>query len=141
MTVQFFDSMEELQETLRENQRRADARIEDWQREVKPGDKVIRLAEMNAGPLRRLLLIYGEIIDPIEAERPHYDLTQPEEQAEFNYVCQRYAGEWSESFCFGRFYSTLCSEGEYGDIHRSTITSIISDEEFEEYRKAGWPQP
>ena len=43
------------------------------------------------------------------------------------------------SYRFARCYSVACPEGEYGDIHVSTVTSIIGRSQFETAKAAGWP--
>jgi hypothetical protein len=114
-----------------EARKAADAMIRDWQRAVAPGHKVTR----PCGDL----IIYGEILDVIETERPYYDLNNPDEAAQFASVQSMHGDCWSKSYCFGRFYSEACPEGEYGDIHRASIRAVISDETFEKARAAGWP--
>lgn len=134
-----FDTIEEMQVFLSENQKAADAQIKDWQRAVKPGDFVMRFAEFGG----EVLAIYGEVLDAIELERPHHDMGSFEDRMEFEAVKARYKvdGHWHQSFRFGRFYSPLCAEGEYGDIHLSTIACVIEKEMFEMAKAAGWPQP
>lgn len=138
MNVKAFDSAEEMFAAMQRDREAADGRIEDWQRTVKPGDLVLRIADVD--PVRtEHVLIYGEIIDPVESEKAYYNLDDPVEAAEFEHVKSRYGDQWSRSFCFGRFYSPLCPEGEYGDIHRAVLTAVLTAEEFEAAR-GRWPQ-
>jgi hypothetical protein len=137
--VRMFDTIEEMQVFLAENQKAADTQIKDWQRAVRPGDFIMRFADFGG----EMLAIYGEILDAIELERPHHDMGSFEDRMEFEAVQDRYKvdGHWHQSFRFGRFYSPLCDEGEYGDIHLSTITCVITADLFQMARAAGWPQP
>lgn len=134
--IEVFDSAEEMLRALRESREAADAHIRSWQREIRPGDKVLRMAPVDGS----LLVIYGEILDVVETERPHYDLSDPEARAEFEFVCAQFGPEWQASYRFGRFYSPLCPEGELGDIHLATITCILTEDEFVEARVQHWPQ-
>lgn len=136
MSVKSFGDPLEMFEEMRRNKERADQQIEDWQRSIRPTAKVIRIAEMGG----RHILIYGEIIDIVESERAHYNLNDPMEAAEFDYVERRYGEDWQRSFRFGRFYSPLCVEGEFGQIHLATITGVLTEAEFEAARNQGWPQ-
>ena len=37
-----------------------------------------------------------------------------------------------------RAYSIICPEGELGDVHVSSISEIITEEEFEKAKMNGW---
>lgn len=136
MAVKSFKDPMELFEEMRRNKERADQQIEGWQRSIRPPAKVIRIAEA-AG---KLLLIYGSIIDPVESERAHYNLNDPMDAAEFQFVEQRFGSDWQRSFRFGRFYSPLCVEGEFGQIHLATITGVLTEAEFKAAQEQEWPQ-
>lgn len=41
-----------------------------------------------------------------------------------------------QGFVFGPHYSIVCPLGELGDVHRSTILTVISKELFEEAKAA-----
>jgi hypothetical protein len=113
MTVKAFDSAEEMLAEMQRDREDADAHIEEWQRPTKPGDKIVRLADV----FGEILLIYGK-------------LTEPEPV---------YGAEWRRTSRYGWFYSVACPEGEPGSLHLATITAVITDEEFEAAREAGWP--
>lgn len=139
MSVRAFDDIEEMFQAMASDREAADARVEPWQRTVRPGDHVVRIVDID--PVRvEHVLVYGEIIDPIESEKAYYNLRDPEQAAAFEHVKICYGDQWSRSYCHGRFYSPLCREGEYGDVHRATLTAVITAEEFEAAREAGWPQ-
>ena len=135
MGVRAYDSAIEMWEAMQRDRQAEDKQIEPWQRLVKPGQYVIRLTEMCGDAL----LIYAQVLDPVELERQHYDLTDPLEEAEFEYTRSHYGAPWQESYVFGRWYSQLCREGEYGQAHRCTLTAVITPTEFEHSREMGWP--
>lgn len=136
MSVVSFNNVEDMLQHMRRSRARADVRIQQWQKSIEPPAKVVRLAE--AGP-NNVLVIYGELIDPVKAEQSMYDLTDPIQAAEFDYTARHYTGDWKNSYRFGRFYSVDCPSGELGDIHLSTIIAVITDEEFLFAKKHGWP--
>jgi hypothetical protein len=136
MSIQVFDSPEEMFEQLRRDRENADRHIQPWQRELKPGDYVVRITEQ----FGQIIVIYGKLLDPLESERPYYNLDDPEEAAMFRDVEERFGEAWHRSFRFGRFYSPMCMQGEIGDVHLATISGVISEAQFEEARQQGWPQ-
>ena len=135
MGVRAYDSVTDLWEAMQRDRQAADGQIEPWQRLVRPGQYVVRLTEMCGDPL----LIYAKVLDPVEEERRHYDLTDPLEEAEFEFAARHYGPLWQESYVFGRWYSQMCREGEYGQAHRCTLTAVITPVEFEHARELGWP--
>ena len=133
MTVRTFENFEEMVDFMAANRRTADSNIQDWQREIKPGDFVVRVYSED-------LLIFGEILDIIEIEKQYYDLDDEEQAEEFSFTEEHYreGGNWHGSYRFGRFYSIMCPEGELGDIHLSTIFGKIPHEVFEACMEKGW---
>lgn len=134
--VKAFDSIMDMHAYAQQQREAADALIKGWQKAIRAGSKIIRVAEVGRG----LLLIYGSIVDPIESERAHYDLSDPLQEAEFDHIATRYGPAWQESFRYGRFYSPMCVEGEFGSVHLATIMAEITDAEFETARLGEWPQ-
>ena len=135
MTVKSYNSPEEMFADVQRDRSEADRHVEDWQRSVLPGDKIIRVVDQDG-----LLLIYGEVIDPIASEKEHYDLEDPMEAAEFEYVQRQFSKEWARSYRYGKFYSTQCPEGEHRQLHLATITGVLTEAEFKDAREQGWPQ-
>ena len=129
-------SARDLYEQSQRERKWADAHIKDWQRSVRTGSFVLRLAEVDG----KLLLIYGEIIDRVETERPHYDLDDPMQAAEFDHIERKFGPEWLRSFRYGRWYSPKVVEGEFGSAHIATLTAEITGSEFQAAREQGWPQ-
>jgi len=135
MSVHGFGSPEAMFRAIEESRKVADKFIKDWQRTIQPGAKVIRVGD--AGEYG-ILVIYGEILDPVALERKHYDLEDPAEAAEFARVKSQYGEDWQRSFRHGRFYSETHPDGELGDTHLTTLVAEITDEEFESARGSGW---
>ena len=42
------------------------------------------------------------------------------------------------NYRFVRAYSVACPEGEMGDVHTSSVSEIITKEQFEKARQNGW---
>ncbi len=56
MTIEPFDSVDELFERMQRNQKAADASVRDWQAVIKPGDYIVRQSELG-------FPIYSEILE------------------------------------------------------------------------------
>lgn len=132
MSEESFNSISELFQSICKDREVADKQITNAQNSIKPGDKIIRIT---LG-----LVIYGEILDPLEEEKPHYDFSEPFDVAEWQRMKHHFEGLWKESYRYGRFYSPRCEEGELGNVHLSVIHMLIPDNDFEAARKTGWPQ-
>jgi len=106
MKVEFFDTAEEAAEALTKAMKAADARVQHWQAQVKPGDCF--MSDSGEG-----YPVFGEVVEGYrEKHLQHY------------------------RFC--RCYSTVCPEGELGDVHVSTIRCIVFRELFERLKQQGW---
>ena len=106
--VESFENLDEMFEAMRERMDEADTKVESWQALIRPGEYFRRLNKLG-------FTIYGEILqeeEPREEHLRHYRLC--------------------------RASSVACPYGEMGDIHVSTIDSIISKEEYEEAKSRGW---
>lgn len=108
MAVQSFDSFDEMMEQMRRDQEAADARVEQWQTEIKAGDYFRK-------PSGYGFPIYGEVLPDEEKREP----------------ALRY-------YLFCQCYSIACVRGEMGDVHASTIERLLSRQEFDDARKRGW---
>lgn len=114
------------------NRKAADANVNPEQSALKPGDFFVRHAYG--------ITIYGEIIDPVTLSlngRRIEDLTE-EEQEEIRDIRELYNDETMKNYRFTRSYSSVCPDGELGDIHISTVSRTISREEFLSAQKKGW---
>lgn len=67
-------------------------------------------------------LIFGEVIEVTEYPEDNESIAQGRENG----------------YIFARCYSVLCPEGELGDTHITRISRVISKEEFEVAKEAGW---
>lgn len=96
MSVQSFDSFDEMMEQMRRDQEAADARVQPWQAEVKTGDYFQR-------PSGYDFSIYGEVLPEEEPRDPNL-----------------------RHYRFCKCYSIACVQGEMGDVHISTIERLLS---------------
>lgn len=87
----------------------ADSTVQSFQKRLQAGDCFLRYLPDMD------LVIWGEVIEG-----------QPADATMKNY---RYA----------RCYSQICPEGEYGDVHVSSVASAIGRSQFNEGRERGWP--
>lgn len=117
MSVRTFNSTEEMFDSIREGERRADEAVQPWQDAVKIGDYFVRVEELYGDRF----VIFGEVID-------------------FEYEEDRevYQQEHMKNHRLTKCYSVLCPEGEFGDVHVVSIGAVITKEMFEEARDADW---
>ena len=108
MTVIPFDDLDDFFEYEDRNRKAADARVQDWQKALGPGDYFARDPGLGFD-------IYGEILKP---DGPY---TGP-----------------MEHYRFCRAYSVACPMGELGDVHVSEIDRKLSRGEFEIARAREW---
>lgn len=108
MSVEPFDSFDDLMERMQENMRAADANVQTWQAAIKSGDRFVRQTAYG-------FPIYGEVL--------------PDEEPR-NVNVQHYR------FC--RCYSIACMQGELGDVHVSVIERLLADDEFVAAKERGW---
>lgn len=117
-------------QALQEQYRRLDSYVQPWQKEMKVGDKFIQVSEEGGSihaikddgsleevspGIKRLMTIYGEIVEP-----------DPED----------YMDEFT---ILARCYSVYCPEGELGSVHRALFSARCSNEDWEMFKKMGWP--
>lgn len=128
MHVREFDTLDEMLEYIRRSREEADAHAGDRGKLFVPGHCFARIVpEMGT-------IIYGLVLDPIEAER---EAGADEDELEFQRELR--AAPHMENMRFCRCWSTLCPDGEYGDVHVSCMHAELSREEFDRARDAGWP--
>lgn len=126
MKIKSYESLEEMMEDLAKATEEANANSKDWQNSLKPGDKVVRY---ESG-----FFIYSEILDPVAEEK-----AAGADEDELNYVENLYKSSHMQGYRFAKSYSVACAEGEYGDIHISTVLSKLSNEQFEFAKSNDWP--
>lgn len=116
--IREFNSIEEMLEYLRETRERGLEAADKHHLKVsdlKHGDYFVRLHETG-------VLIFGEVL-----ERTAY----PEDTETI--VSSRLNG-----YVYGRCYSILCPEGEFGSTHITHIQSKIPRDVFELAKSNGW---
>jgi hypothetical protein len=129
MTVEFFDSDEEMFARIEEGVLAAKARATPRQNAITYGDYWMRIWPEGQ------LLIFGYVtpMDELDAEERRLGAT--EEEIEEEHETLKYS--YNNGFRFGRAYSAWEQEGELGDTHVSTMIPITK-EEFEQAREAKW---
>lgn len=140
MGVFSFSGLETLMQHLESQRKSADALVTAEQAAVRPGQYVLRGGVALIGPARPIR-IYAELLDPAEEEYKAFgaDDDPDERDQAVEYVKQNYARPEMANFRFTRSYSVVVPEGELGDLHVSSIERVLSKEEFEAARAAGWP--
>jgi hypothetical protein len=84
--------------------------------------------------------IYGEILDAAALllnGREEADLDE-DELAEYKDTQESYKEPGLRFYRFTRCFSHMCPRGEMSDIHLSTVTRKLTQEEFLAAKKAGW---
>lgn len=122
MNIKSFSSFEEMLASMAQDRAVADAQVDPVQSGLKIGDFFIR--ETHG------LVIYGEVLNPIDGE--------DEEEREFQRRTRNQPH--MKHYRFTKCYSPVVPDGEYGDIHVSTVSLVLSREMFDRCRAAGWPQ-
>lgn len=122
ISVQGFDSMEEMLAYQAEQERIATqtAMAEQW--EISYGDYVFRIIDN--------LQIFGEIFTRESFLGPAPDKELVDEWVELTEAYER-------GYRYGRWYSKVVPEGEYGSAHVVTLWKI-TERDFERARMLGW---
>jgi hypothetical protein len=128
MEFKTFDDIDDMLAVMTEAQTRADEAANDYQKTAKIGDCYVRF-EPALG-----IMIYGELLDPIEGERE-----AGADEDEIEYARQMYSQPHMENYRFGRHYSEMCPNGELGDVHVCSIMQVVSREQFNLAKALGWP--
>ena len=126
--MQEFKTLSDMIEFLQTQRDDAVARTPESM-EVAVGDHVLRMESIGS----KILAIYGTITDPLD-----YWLENPPEteddRAEMDYEVRCNARDREDGFTFGKWYSEMCPDGEFGTAHRSTLDLKLSPENFERAR-------
>lgn len=127
-TITEFDNIDDMLSYIQEGREEADAAVGPEARQFVPGTHYARFIPDHG------LLVYGEIIDPIESER---QAGADEDEIEF----QRQLRDepHMKHMRFTKSYSEACAEGEFGDVHVSTMHVPLTKEEFERAKANAWP--
>jgi len=115
LNITFYDSTEEMLDALTEAMEAADDKVQEWQKAVKKGDCFWHDTEYG-------FKIYGKVLKNAFCS----SVTRRNENREKHLRNYR--------FCI--CYSSVCPEGERGDVHVCTIGGLLARDEFEEKVKA-----
>jgi hypothetical protein len=128
MNVTSYPSPEAMMADLKADMEAADARVKPWQEKAAAGMYYVRLMpELD-------LVVYGEILDPVQGEK---DAGADEEEVEA--MREQYAQPHMRHYRFTKSYSQACDHGEFGDVHVCTIGGFLTKEGFELAKAQGWP--
>lgn len=127
MTVKTYDNVEELLADIQKARQAADDAVGPESVQFKEGGFYARFHPSG-------LIIYGEILDPIQEE---IDAGADEEEVEFQR--QLRARPHMKNYLYTKSYSVACSDGEYGDVHVSAMDVPLTKEEFELAKELQWP--
>lgn len=105
----------------------------DWQRNVAPPCHVRRVYLPPDGPE---VTIYARIFTADEVfDQERARAASVEEASRTAY---RVTDALTRGWLYGRFYSTLVTEGEFGCVHRAQVSAVVPSVEFEGARTRGW---
>tara|TARA_R100000656_G_scaffold104176_2_gene76269 strand:+ start:3066 stop:3455 length:390 start_codon:yes stop_codon:yes gene_type:complete len=127
MTVRSFGSLDEMIAAMEEDKRAADSQVQEWQKKLKVGDYFLRV---ECG-----IHIFCEVLDP---SVPPDGSLDPEEVEEIRKEAEIYKEPHMTGFRFCRCFSSVCPEGEVGDVHISTAGAKLRQEEFLTARQNDW---
>ena len=108
-----YNSIDEMFKDLEENMKAADARVQPWQSDLKPGDFYMENSRYG-------FQIFGKILKP-EGEGSEI-----------------YNKPHMKNYRLVQAYSVVCPEGEMGDVHVSSVTRKIAEWEFEIAKDLKW---
>lgn len=138
MSVQSFDSWDEMQRVMAEAEDAANDRILPTQADLRDDVSHTRYWVQPYAPMD--CLIFGEtpsLEDLCAQEAAYYDMDDPEDKDEYDMSVREFGPRRARGYLTGTAYSTLEPDGEGGDTHVSQVVPI-SKEAFEEGRRAGW---
>lgn len=108
-----YNTIDEMFKDLVEAREEADARVQPWQVEIKPGDLYMENTEYG-------FQIFGKILKS-EGEGSKF-----------------YQEPHMKNYRLVKAFSVACPEGEMGDVHVSSITRKLSQWEFELAKDFKW---
>lgn len=123
-----FESTDAMLDYIARNREAADAAVGPEAAQFKPGEHYARIIPEYG------LIVYGEIIDPIQSE---IDAGADEEEVEYQRELR--AEPHMKHMRFTKSYSQACEDGEFGDVHVSSMHLHLTKEEFERAKANEWP--
>lgn len=134
MTVEVYDSFEEMQAAIEKATAEANKRVTDWQREMSQEEGTtysLRIEDLSG----ELVLIVGEFPDYDTLKANEMRLGASEDEADYGDRRLRESREMG--YMFGKHYSVVVPEGEWGSAHVSQLVPI-SKETFEFFKSREW---
>jgi hypothetical protein len=127
MTVHGFDNTDDMFAWMRQQERAANANVTPDQAEIGYGDYWVRICED--------IYIFGYVPTQDEQEASERELGADDEEIE--YQRDMLADAYARGYRYGKCYSAIEIEGEWGSTHISTMTKITK-EMFEEAQSVDW---
>lgn len=121
MSVESFDNIEDVFRTMAQRETAANQRLTDAQRELQPGDLVLRLAAFGD----TAMVILGRTFTEEEFMRREEAAGAPMDAEEVHFARASFRDRVARGFLFGEYYSLAEPRGELGDAHRSTIRCAL----------------
>lgn len=114
-----FKTLEDVLAWMQLNEEFANAvTVTDKQRAIQPGQHVVRPYDVNGVPM----LIIGKTMtldEFIWAEKEH-----GASEEELEYEIDQFKDLQERGYRYGRWFSVICQEGEYGDAHISSLIAV-----------------
>jgi hypothetical protein len=127
MSVRGFDNTDDMFTWMRQQEQAANDRVTPDQAEISYGDHWMRPYED--------IVIFGYVPTPDEQAASERELGADDEEIE--YEREMLADTYARGYRYGKCYSVVEPEGEWGSTHISTMVKITK-EQFEEAKEAGW---
>jgi hypothetical protein len=129
MSIQSFSSFNELLESMNNDSQEADAFMAPWQRDITPNMYFLKyMPEMK-------VCIYGKVLDPADVS----EVEDEDEREDILSDAEIYSEPHMKGYRFTECYSELVPDGELGDTHVSTMTMLLSKEQFNLAMSLKWP--
>lgn len=129
-----YDSWEQMFDAIRESEARANATLTPAQKAVVYGSYWVTLY-----PDYGDLWVFGYVLTEEESYRSEIEAGADPEEA--RYTAERLRDSYARGYRFGKAYSVITPEGEYGSTHVASIAMPITKEQFEQARRDGWRPP
>lgn len=133
MLFKTYESWEEMQADMQDNQKAADQMVKPHQAALKSGDFFVRLL------LGIELIVYGEVLDPTKPAHADH-VYSAEELDEIVQEAEIYKQPHMRNYRWSRCYSVDCPEGELGDTHVCTVHCALTKEQFDLAQELRWPK-
>lgn len=127
--VDEFDTLAAMLAVRTAYEQEANTRATDWQRSLLPPAWVLWRASDE-------LTVFGWIPDPDTLASSEAALGAS--RVEIAAQAYRAGDARSRGWLWGRWYSQLVPDGEWGAAHCADVTAEITERQFESYRSRGW---